>query len=105
MTDQKPPSLTHYFGTSDHEKDQIDFTKELTETTDKISSIRLGQDDNSKPKKKEPEVCRIFAEAPVEPKDPTAAFFDLIGNDRSKAGSGGIMSDLGLPTKNEVSYE
>lgn len=99
MTDQKPPSLTQYFGTTDHEKEQMDFSKVLTDTTDKISSIRLGPEE--KPAN-EPEVCRIFAEIPAEPKDPTANFFDLIGNDKGKANSAGIISDLDLPTKNEV---
>lgn len=103
MTDQNPPSLTHYFGTSDNDKEQPDFSRQLTEATDLISSITLDEDDSSKPKKKEPEVCRIFSERPVEPKDPTAAFFDLIGNDRSKV-EGGLISELGLPTKNEDTY-
>ncbi|CAG9766054.1 unnamed protein product [Ceutorhynchus assimilis] len=102
MTDQKPSSLNHYFG-RDPEKEQTDFTKELTDATDKISNIRLDNIDKNS-QKQEPQVCRIFSETSVEPKDPTAAFFDLIGNDGSKGSSGGIMSDLGLPVKTEETY-
>lgn len=46
--------------------------------------------------KDEPEVCRLFAEAPPQVKDPTAVFFDLIGNPSSSQ-AGGMVSDLELP--------
>ncbi|XP_066154669.1 trafficking protein particle complex subunit 12 [Euwallacea fornicatus] len=97
------PSLTKYFGT---EKEFKDDDRERTEskTIDTISSNRLDHN-NGQPE--EPQVCRIFAETPVEPKDPTAAFFDLIGNNLNavgSAGSGGIMSDLELPNKQEDPY-
>ncbi|ERL92356.1 trafficking protein particle complex subunit 12 [Dendroctonus ponderosae] len=101
MTDQKTPSLTQYFGATDHEKEQMDFSKVLTDTTDKINSVRLGQEERPT---NEPEVCRIFAEIPAEPKDPTANFFDLIGNDKGKVNSAGIISALDLPTNNEDTY-
>ncbi|XP_060515744.1 trafficking protein particle complex subunit 12 isoform X2 [Cylas formicarius] len=42
---------------------------------------------------------RIFAEVPVERKDPTAAFFDLIGTDRKKPSTSGIITDLELHTR------
>ncbi|KAG5894701.1 hypothetical protein JTB14_034749 [Gonioctena quinquepunctata] len=100
MTENAAPSLSQYFATN--EKDQTDFSQVLTETTGQINSLKI--DDNHKSTiKNEPEVCRIFSEPAPQPRDPTAAFFDLIGNN-SKTGSNGIISELGLPLSNEDGY-
>lgn len=74
------PSLSQYFGTTSEQKSKSaeDFSNVLSEATSKINNLQL--EDNLK---NEPEVCRLFAETPVQPKDPTAMFFDLIGNPSS----------------------
>ncbi|KAK4884966.1 hypothetical protein RN001_001237 [Aquatica leii] len=73
------PSLSQYFGKPEQKSKSTveeDITNAVTETTNQIHDIQ--------PEDNEPEVCRLFAETPVQPKDPTAVFFDLISN------SGGI---------------
>lgn len=85
--------LNQYFATDDltpktEESDVVD------DASIKMGSLKL--DDNVSETKSEPEVCRIFAETPPQPKDPTAAFFDLIGT--NSGASGGIISDLGIST-------
>ncbi|KAF2883543.1 hypothetical protein ILUMI_22607 [Ignelater luminosus] len=88
MSDNPTPSLSQYFGTTTEQKSKSaeDFSNVLSETTSKINNLQL--EDNLK---NEPEVCRLFAETPVQPKDPTAMFFDLIGNSGSvSAGDDGF---------------
>lgn len=89
MSDSTTPSLSQYFGAKNENKS--DFSRDLTEASNKIGSLQLV--DNNK---NEPEVCRIFSETPPQQKDPTAAFFDLIGNPAINSNPGGIVSDLGL---------
>ncbi|XP_076260001.1 trafficking protein particle complex subunit 12 [Rhynchophorus ferrugineus] len=102
MTEPKPPSLTQYFG-SDDEKTQSDAANEILETAKQMESLKLERDEVVN-EKKEPAVCRIFAETPVEPKDPTAAFFDLLGNDNLKTTGGGVITPLGLASKTDETY-
>ncbi|KAJ8978599.1 hypothetical protein NQ317_006887 [Molorchus minor] len=102
MSENAVPSLSQYFGESDNKQDQLDFTQEITEASSRINNLKL--DDNQlNSNKDEPEVCRIFAESPPQPKDPTAAFFDLIGNNKT-TGTNGIISDLGISTNNDDGY-
>ncbi|XP_074037480.1 trafficking protein particle complex subunit 12 isoform X2 [Leptinotarsa decemlineata] len=102
MTENSSPSLSQYFATNETKKDQTDFAKVLTETAGQINSLKI--DDNHKSDtKNEPEVCKIFSEPAPQPRDPTAAFFDLIGNS-SNTGANGIISDLGLSSNSEDSY-
>lgn len=89
MSESKQPTLSQYFGT-DKESD-IDAAKDLENVSDKINNIRL---DDKEETKNEPEICRIFMETPPQPKDPTAAFFDLIGNPATA--TAGIVTELGL---------
>lgn len=92
MSDSTTPSLSQYFGSKNENKS--DFFKDIVEASNKIGSLQLV--DNKKNNKNEPEVCRIFSETPPQQKDPTAAFFDLIGNPAINSNPGGIVSDLGL---------
>lgn len=78
MSDRPLPSLSQYFGSTEKQKrhsEDIEGSALLSETASKFNSLQL--DDN---KKNEPEVCRLFSETPIQPKDPTAVFFDLISN-------------------------
>lgn len=90
------PSLSQYFGTDDGDVD----AKDLQEVSDKINNINLNE---NKDVKNEPEVCRMFTETPTQPKDPTAAFFDLIGNPTSNLNNSGIVNDFNLPNTEVVS--
>lgn len=70
MTDNHTPSLSQYFGTLEQKTAPV--TEEISDTINQIHSLHLEGN--------EPEVCRLFAETPAQPKDPTAVFFDLISN-------------------------
>lgn len=88
MTDSSQ-NLSKYFNQSNKPPvDSVNFFNEVqTNSQDKKST------------KAEPVVCRIFAEAPPQQKaDPTTSFFDFIGN-KSTINSSGIVTDLGLSTK------
>lgn len=91
MSQNVAPSLSQYFG-SDEASDQADFGTEETLLIDNKS------DDNPKiVSKNEPEVCRLFASTSSQPKDPTAAFFDIISNNPTKSGqTAEFISDLGM---------
>ncbi|KAF5275093.1 hypothetical protein FQA39_LY07030 [Lamprigera yunnana] len=68
------PSLSQYFCEPD-EKSKVAPEEDISivsETTKQLQGLQL---ENT-----EPEVCRLFAETPVQPKDHTAVFFDLISN-------------------------
>ncbi|XP_018335736.1 trafficking protein particle complex subunit 12 [Agrilus planipennis] len=93
MSQQSVPSLSKYFGTPEttNKTGNQDFSN-VEETTEKLNSFHIK--DNSKI---EPVVCRIFSETSNEPKDPTAAFFDLIGNGSST--DSGISSNLGISSE------
>nr|CAI5863784.1 unnamed protein product [Callosobruchus analis] len=102
VSDSTAPSLNQYFGAPEGKKDEPGFPQDLLDATAKVGSLKI-EDNNSTIAKNEPEVCRIFSETAVPPKDSTAAFFDLIGGNRS-TDSHGIISDLGLPRTNEDVY-
>lgn len=102
MTESKQPSLMQYFGSDDNEKMRGEVATEISETAKQMESLKLERDEVIN-EKKEPAVCRIFAETPVEPKDPTAAFFDLLGNDNLKTVASGVIAPLGLTSKADVS--
>lgn len=93
----KTPSLSQYFTVDNRNKTdvQVSFTNEITEATKKLGNLQLENVSKS-----EPEVCRLFAETAPQVKDPTAAFFDLIGN--SSKTNEETMPDLGLPA--DVSF-
>nr|CAH7769502.1 unnamed protein product [Callosobruchus chinensis] len=78
------------------------FSQELLDATAKVGSLKI-EDNDSTAAKNEPEVCRIFSETAIQPKDSTAAFFDLIGSNGA-TDNNGIISDLGLPKTNEDVY-
>ncbi|KAJ8963409.1 hypothetical protein NQ318_018889 [Aromia moschata] len=99
MSDNAASSLSQYFGSPDDKRDQLDFAQELSDASSRIGGLKL--DDNQRgADQNEPEVCRMFAESPPQPKDPTAAFFDLIGNSHVSAASG-IISDLGISSNDD----
>ncbi|VEN49981.1 unnamed protein product [Callosobruchus maculatus] len=102
VLDSKTPSLTQYFGGPEGDNDEQCFPQDLLDATAKVGSLKI-EDNNSTSAKNEPEVCRIFSETAIQPKDSTAAFFDLIGGKRT-ADSNDIISDLGLPRSNEDVY-
>lgn len=89
----KTPSLSQYFVVDNRNKSdvQVSFTNEITEATKKLGNLQIENVSKS-----EPEVCRLFAETAPQVKDPTAAFFDLIGNP-SKGTEETSVPDLGLP--------
>lgn len=99
MSDDTKLLLNQYFSSNEETSQitqQADTVDDISETSNKISSLKL--DDSSKNTKNEPEVCRIFAETPPQPKDPTAAFFDLIGSTSTASSSSGIITDFGIPS-------
>ncbi|CAG9821275.1 unnamed protein product [Phaedon cochleariae] len=102
MSRNDQPSLSQYFGSNENSEDRTDFSKEVTEATAEIINLKLA-DGKKIIAKNEPEVCRLFSEPTPQARDPTAAFFDLIGSNQN-TGTNGIISDLGLPTNNEESY-
>lgn len=93
----KTPSLSQYFAVDNRNKSdvQVSFTNEITEATKKLGNLQLESVSKS-----EPEVCRLFVETAPAAKNPTAAFFDLIGNPSKNNDE--TIPDLGLPA--DVSY-
>lgn len=95
MSGNVPPNLNQYFGPKQSKLTShaaVDLADEVEEATNKVEDLHLQEG-----KKNEPEVCRLFTENPTHPKDPTAAFFDLIGNSSSAGAVGSISTDLDLP--------
>lgn len=100
MSETKQPTLSQYFGTDnngDDENDNEKGAKDLQDLTNKVNKIDIDGD-NKRDAKNEPEVCRLFTETPTQPKDPTAAFFDLIGNPANSIAASGIVTDFSLPS-------
>ncbi|XP_056631010.1 trafficking protein particle complex subunit 12 [Diorhabda sublineata] len=100
MSQDTVPSLSQYFGATGNKEDQIDFSQDLIEAKSQIST-HSNVEDNKKSNKIEPEVCRIFSETPSQSKDPTEAFFDLIGSSNHITHNK-VISDLGLPSTEET---
>lgn len=95
---KKPTSMSENTSTLSKYFDQS--TAQIAST----NSVSFFNDVSSKTetkKKEEPIVCRIFAETPTPTKttDPTTSFFDLIGNKSTSVSSSGIISDIGLGSK------
>ena len=90
----KTPSLSQYFGSE--VKINSSFSAELAEASKRVSNLRIDESGNKE--RNEPEVCRIFSEVPVQSKDHTAAFFDLIGNPSTSSTVRGGLNDLGFST-------
>lgn len=91
---ESPPNLSQYFGPPKQPKltshAAVDLADEVDEAAAGVKRVRLREEAGD-----EPEVCRLFAaEASAKPSDPTASFFDFIGN---AAGATGIGADLELP--------
>lgn len=97
-TNSSAPSLSQYFGPVG--TDSADFCRELNDASSKINDLKL-EEKPSVANKNEPEVCRIFAETPPQPRDQTTSFFDVIGNNHNVTSSG-LISDLDLPQNNDV---
>ncbi|CAH0550758.1 unnamed protein product [Brassicogethes aeneus] len=96
MSEINKPSLSQYFGAEEN----INLDNGINDTSNKIKDIQLNDEPNAVDKQ-EPEVCRLFSESLPQPKDPTAAFFDLIGNSHT-TGSNGLISDLGITSNEDV---
>lgn len=99
MSEDNKLLLNQYFSSEDLNQttgtEEVDHTTgDIVEASKQLSKLKLN--DDASHSKSEPEVCRIFAETPPQPKDPTAAFFDLIGNSTSSEMNSGIMSSLGM---------
>lgn len=89
------PNLSQYFGPPKQSKltshAAVDLADEVDEAVAMVKRFKLRDGAGGD----EPEVCRLFAaEASAKPSDPTASFFDFIGN---AAGATGISADLELP--------
>lgn len=100
MSEDSKLLLNQYFSSNDETNDSTkhtDVLDDIAEASNRIGSLKLEDSVNST--KNEPEVCRIFAETPPQPKDPTAAFFDLIGNASTASSSSGIITDFGIPSE------
>ncbi|KAL1513741.1 hypothetical protein ABEB36_003111 [Hypothenemus hampei] len=104
MSEDKQPSLAQYFGNSETDilnTEDFPQNRTLIETVHKISNLSLSESSDNLKLDQQPQICTFFTETPVEPKDPTASFFDLIGS-KSRYTSSNITSELGSPVqKNE----
>lgn len=96
MSDNSVPNLSQYFGSSEFSQD---FSSQLNDTSNKIQQLKIDDNQQSVPPKKNSELSRLFSEA-SQPKDPAASFFDLIGNTQITTAPNGIMSDLGFSSNN-----
>lgn len=96
MSEENKSLLNQYFSSEDDgNQNSLRGQDDITDMSKQVASIRL--DDEIKCNKDEPQVCRIFAETPPQPKDPTAAFFDLIGSSSSTTStSGATLTDFGM---------
>lgn len=93
MSDNSIPNLSQYFGLSQSSQE---LSSQLNETSDIIQNLKIDDNQQSAPSKTEPGLSKLFTESSL-PKDPTASFFDLIGNNQMNSDSNGIISDLGIP--------
>lgn len=91
MSEENKLLLNQYFSEDENAQQSQD---DIIDVTKQVASIKLN--DETKASKDEPQVCRIFAETPPQPKDPTAAFFDLIGSTSSTSTSGATLTDFGM---------
>lgn len=92
---EKTPNLSKYFEQSSTQisgSNSVSFFNDIPAT--KSSEMKKNS-------KEEPIVCRIFSETPTPTKntDPTTSFFDLIGNKSANLSNTGIVSDIGLSSK------
>lgn len=87
------PSLSQYFNTNtEDENNQIESSE--SEIDNILVNLKLTDHKN------EPQVCRLFSDdETTKPKDPTAAFFDIISPSPS-TGEGGLITDLGMKPTN-----
>lgn len=93
MSEENKSLLNQYF-TSEDESNQNP-QGDIVDVAKQVASLRL--DEGSESGQDEPQVCRIFAETPPQPKDPTAAFFDLIGSTSSNAStSAATITDFAM---------
>ncbi|XP_022913760.2 trafficking protein particle complex subunit 12 isoform X2 [Onthophagus taurus] len=102
-----PSQLSQYFSSGKSSEAQVTYTNELNEAITSIGSLQLGRNEQSS---SEPEVCRIFSETLPQPKDPSAAFFDLIGNpsrttEQESAGEMSFAPDDGYSPRVAVGSE
>lgn len=100
MSENSLPNLSQYFGSTDSSQG---FSNQLNDASNKIQQLKLDDNQQSVPPKKDSDLSKLFTEAP-QPKDPTASFFDLIGNNQMHTSSNGIMSELGFPSSNDDGY-
>lgn len=94
MSEENKLLLNQYFAEDESNQNVQRSQSDIVDVTKQVASIKL--DDEIKISKDEPQVCRIFAETPPQPKDPTAAFFDLIGSSSSTSTSGATLTDFGM---------
>lgn len=94
MSEENKSLLNQYFTEEEPTQNVQQSHGDIIDMTKQVASIKL--DDEIRASKDEPQVCRIFAETPPQPKDPTAAFFDLIGSSSSTSTSGATITDFGM---------
>lgn len=94
MSEENKSLLNQYFTEEESTQNVQQSQGDIIDMTKQVASIKL--DDEIKASKDEPQVCRIFAETPPQPKDPTAAFFDLIGSTSSASTSAATITDFGM---------
>lgn len=88
-------NLSQYFSS-----DKQSINDSVNDTSGKISNLQISEKKNE-----EIEVCRLFAETQSHVKDPTASFFDLIGNPNTNANPGGMVSELELPASDVCLFD
>lgn len=93
MSEDRGLLLNQYFS---EDSGKTPVKEVVAEASVRMGSLNLDDDDKSS-SKTEPEVCRIFSATMAQPKDPTAAFFDLIGG--PTANTGGVMSNFGMASQ------
>lgn len=92
MSEENKLLLNQYFSSDDESNQNVHRSQgDVVDVAKQVASLSLDDE-----VKDEPQVCRIFAETPPQPKDPTAAFFDLIGSTSSTSTSGATITDFGM---------
>lgn len=105
------PSLSQYFGRDSGASDQLDFTSNLSDTSNKLNTLKLDDNHLEPENKNEPVVCRLFLDNASQSKDPTAPFFDYFGSgpdaalNQNSVDKNAMMPNLDIPAMMDSGYE
>ncbi|XP_044744408.1 trafficking protein particle complex subunit 12 [Coccinella septempunctata] len=109
--ENEKPSLSQYFGSDSGSEDKTDFTTKLSDTSNKLNTLKLEGNRFESEYKNEPVVCRLFSDNVSQSKDPTAPFFDYFGSGSDAAMNHNnldknvTMPDLDIPTMMDSGFE